>query len=218
MGRRFSLADLPETVPVFPLPGALLLPRGRLPLNIFEPRYLAMMDEVLRSDHRLIGMVQPFEADDGEEPRLHSIGCAGRVIAFSEAEDGRYLITLAGVCRFRNRGDVEGFHPYRKVRADWTDFRRDLGGAENDPGFNRERFLKTLGKFFSVAQLSSDWDTLREADAEMLINSLSMLCPFEVEEKQALLEAPTLATRRETLAALMQFAIASGGEDGTTLQ
>lgn len=218
MGRRFSQAGLPETVPVFPLPGALLLPRGRLPLNIFEPRYLAMMDDVLRSDHRLIGMVQPFESEEGEEPRLHSIGCAGRVIAFSEAEDGRYLITLAGVCRFRHRGEVQGFQPYRRVKAEWSDFARDLGGAEKDPGFNRDRFLKTLGKFFSVAQLSSDWDTLKEADAEMLINSLSMLCPFEVEEKQALLEAPTLATRRETLAALMQFAIASGGEDGTTLQ
>lgn len=218
MGRRFSLADLPDTVPVFPLPGALLLPRGRLPLNVFEPRYLAMLDDVLRSEHRLIGMIQPYEFNDGETPRLRTIGCAGRVIAFSEAEDGRYLITLAGVCRFRVRGEVEGFHPYRRVKADWSDFRRDLGGTEEDPGFNRDRFLNVLGKFFSVAQLSSDWDTLREADAEMLINSLSMLCPFEVEEKQALLESPTLAARRETLAALMQFAIASGGEDGTTLQ
>ena len=218
MGRRFSIADLPDVIPVFPLPGALLLPRGRLPLNIFEPRYLAMLDDVLRSEHRLIGMVQPFEADYGETPRLRAIGCAGRVIAFSEAEDGRYLITLAGVCRFRLRGEVEGFHPYRRVRAEWSDFRRDLGGTEEDPGFNRDAFLRTLGKFFSVAQLSSDWETLREADAEMLINSLSMLCPFEVEEKQALLEAPTLSTRRETLAALMQFAIASGGEDGSPLQ
>ena len=214
MPRSFSIADLPTAIPVFPLPGALLLPRGRLPLNIFEPRYLAMLDDALKSDHRLIGMVQPFEAGEGETPRLRAIGCAGRVIAFSEAEDGRYLITLAGICRFRLKEELQGFHPYRRAQIDWSDFRRDLGGTEEDPGFDRSAFLKTLGKFFSVAQLSSDWDTLEEADAEMLINSLSMLCPFEVEEKQALLESPTLAARRETLAALMQFAIASGGADG----
>ena len=215
MPRRFSLSDLPETIPVFPLPGALLLPRGRLPLNIFEPRYLAMLDDALKTDHRLIGMIQPFEARDGEPPRLRKIGCAGRVIAFSEAEDGRYLITLAGVCRFRVEEEIEGFQPYRRVRARWSGFDRDLGRSEEDPGFDREGFLETLRRFFSVAQLSSDWDTLREADSEMLINSLSMLCPFEVEEKQALLEAASLQERRETLQALMQFAIAAGGEDGT---
>ncbi|MGM0583961.1 MAG: LON peptidase substrate-binding domain-containing protein [Pseudomonadota bacterium] len=218
MSRRFSLADLPEVIPVFPLPGALLLPRGRLPLNIFEPRYLAMLDDALKTDHRLIGMIQPFESSEGETPRLRRIGCAGRVIAFSEAEDGRYLITLAGVARFRVKEEVEGFQPYRRVRAGWEDFRRDLGRGEEDPGFDRDAFLETLGRFFSVAQLSSDWDTLREADAEMLINSLSMLCPFEVEEKQALLEAPTLETRRETLLALMSFAIAAGGEDDGKVQ
>jgi hypothetical protein len=218
MARRFSLADLPESIPVFPLPGALLLPRGRLPLNIFEPRYLAMLEDALKTEHRLIGMVQPFEARDGQPPRLRRIGCAGRVSAFSETEDGRYLITLAGISRFRVKEEIEGFQPYRRVRADWTDFARDLGRGEEDPGFDRERFLGTLAQFFSVAQLSSDWDTLREADAEMLINSLSMLCPFEVEEKQALLEAPTLSNRRETLLALMSFAIAAGGEDGGAVQ
>ncbi|MEM1315891.1 MAG: LON peptidase substrate-binding domain-containing protein [Pseudomonadota bacterium] len=213
MARRFSLSDLPETIPVFPLPGALLLPRGRLPLNIFEPRYLAMLDDCLKSDHRLIGMIQPFEARDGEKPKLRQIGCAGRVIAFSEAEDGRYLITLAGVSRFRVTEEIDGFPPYRRVKADWGSFGRDLGREEEDPDFDRESFLDTLKRFFSVAQLSSDWDTLREADAEMLVNSLAMLCPFEVEEKQALLEAPTLVERRETLAALMQFAIAAGDGD-----
>lgn len=214
MPRRFSASDLPGTIPVFPLPGALLLPRGRLPLNIFEPRYLAMLDDALKSEHRLIGMIQPFEARDGEAPRLRKIGCAGRVIAFSEAEDGRYLITLAGICRFRVEEEIDGFQPYRRVRANWDAFSRDLGRSEDDPDFDRESFLETLRRFFSVAQLSSDWDTLREADPEMLVNSLAMLCPFEVEEKQALLEAASLEERRETLAALMQFAIAAGGEDG----
>ncbi|HKK37202.1 MAG TPA: LON peptidase substrate-binding domain-containing protein [Paracoccaceae bacterium] len=214
MPRRFSASDLPGTIPVFPLPGALLLPRGRLPLNIFEPRYLAMLDDALKSEHRLIGMIQPFEARDGEPPRLRKIGCAGRVIAFSEAEDGRYLITLAGICRFRVEEEIDGFQPYRRVRVNWDAFSRDLGRSEDDPDFDRESFLETLRRFFSVAQLSSDWDTLREADPEMLVNSLAMLCPFEVEEKQALLEAASLEERRETLAALMQFAIAAGGEDG----
>jgi Lon protease-like protein len=218
MPRRFSLADLPEIIPVFPLPNALLLPRGRLPLNIFEPRYLAMLEDSLKTEHRLIGMIQPFESNEGETPRLRRIGCAGRISAFSETEDGRYLITLAGISRFRVREEVEGFQPYRRVRADWTDFVRDLGRSEEDPGFDRDAFLGTLARFFSVAQLSSDWDTLREADVEMLVNSLSMLCPFEVEEKQALLEAPTLATRRETLLALMSFAIAAGGDDGGAVQ
>ena len=218
MPRRFSPSDLPEVIPVFPLPGALLLPRGRLPLNIFEPRYLAMLDDALKTDHRLIGMIQPLEARNGEPPRLRKIGCAGRIIAFSEAEDGRYLITLAGVARFRVSEELDGFQPYRRVKASWSGFDRDLGRSEDDPDFDRDAFLTTLGRFFSLAQLSSDWDTLREADPEMLINSLSMLCPFEVEEKQALLEAPTLSNRRETLTALMQFAIAAGGDGDGAVQ
>jgi hypothetical protein len=192
----------------------LLLPRGRLPLNIFEPRYLAMLDDCLKTGHRLIGMVQPFEHEAGETPRLHRIGCAGRMSAFSEAEDGRYLVTIAGVSRFRVIEEVEGFTPYRRVRVAWDSFHRDLGREETDPGLDRVAFLDTLRRYFDMAQLSSDWSALKEADAEILINSLSMLCPFEVEEKQALLEAPDLTVRRETLDALMQFSIASGGDDG----
>ena len=213
--RRFTIPDLPTLLPLFPLPGALLLPRARLPLNIFEPRYLAMLDDSLKSEHRLIGMIQPFESDGSAKPRLRQIGCAGRIIAFSEAEDGRYLITLGGVSRFRIRSEVEGFHPYRRIEVEWRDFSRDLGQEEDDPELDREVFLDTLAKFFQATSLSSDWNTLKGADAEMLVNSLSMLCPFSVEEKQALLEAPTLAERRETLQALMQFAIASGGEGGS---
>lgn len=214
MPRRFALADLPDAIPVFPLPGALLLPRGRLPLNIFEPRYLAMIEDAMKTTHRLIGMVQPFEHDMGSDPRLRQIGCAGRLSAFSETEDGRYLITLSGVSRFRVVEEMDGFSPYRRARVNWTDFERDLGPEELDRSLDRDLFLETLKRYFEIAQLSSDWSALREADPEMLVNSLSMLCPFEVEEKQALLEAPDLATRRETLEALMQFAIASGGEGG----
>ena len=217
MTRRFALADLPDVIPVFPLPGALLLPRARLPLNIFEPRYLAMLDDALKSDHRLIGMVQPCE-DMAARPRLHHIGCAGRVTSLSETEDGRYLIALSGISRFRIAEELEGFTPYRRVRADWTDFANDLAPSKREAEFCRKEFLVMLRRYFDAVRLSSDWDSLREAEPELLINSLSMMCPFSVEEKQALLEAPCLTDRTETLMALMQFAIASGGGSEGTVQ
>ncbi|MEM7056407.1 MAG: LON peptidase substrate-binding domain-containing protein [Pseudomonadota bacterium] len=204
---------MPEAIPVFPLPSALLLPRGRLPLNIFEPRYLAMLDDTLKTEHRLIGMIQPFEGEDNP-PRLHTIGCAGRVTSLSETEDGRYLIVLSGISRFRIREELEGFTPYRRVAPNWSDFRADLVGPEELPDFDKEDFLVLLRRYFEVASLSSDWDSMRDAETEMLINSLSMMCPFAVEEKQALLEAPQLSDRADTLSALLQFAIAEGGEGG----
>jgi Lon protease-like protein len=215
MVKMFSLADLPETIPIFPLPGALLLPRARLPLNIFEPRYLAMLEDTLKTPDRLIGMVQPMPAPEGRgDGRLHRIGCAGRVIAMQETEDGRYLITLQGMCRFRLGEVQEGFTPYLRASMDWTSFERDLGRSEVDPGFDRAKFLKVLARYFDTAQLSSDWDSMKEADEELLVNSLSILCPFEPEEKQALLEAPTLTNRRETLVTLMEFALRGGGDEG----
>lgn len=212
-----SPADLPDTISIFPLPGALLLPRARLPLHIFEPRYLAMLDDCLKTRHRLIGMVQPRE--DGREgaPALHQIGCAGRITQFSETEDGRYMITLSGISRFRIRGESPGFTPYRRADVAWSEFTRDLGREEEDPGFDRERFLRLLSRYFEATGLQTDWDSLGEADDELLINSLSMLCPFSPEEKQALLEAPQLADRRETLSALMEFAC-RGGADETAVQ
>lgn len=215
MAKKFSLADLPESIPVFPLPGALLLPRARLPLNIFEPRYLALLEDTLRTPHRLIGMIQPIAVPEGKSAgRLHSIGCAGRITAFQETEDGRYLITLSGVSRFRLGPVQDGFSPYCRASVDWTSFERDLGRSEEDPDFDRKAFLKILARFFDTAQLSSDWDSLKDADEELLISSLSILCPFDPEEKQALLEAPTLANRRETLVTLMEFALRGGGDEG----
>jgi hypothetical protein len=208
-------ADLPGTIPVFPLPGALLLPRARLPLHIFEPRYLAMLDDTLKTSHRLIGMVQPREVPGSEETRLHSIGCAGRLTQFSETEDGRYMITLSGISRFRIREEVSGFTPYRRCDVSWDGFSGDLGGTEHDPGFDREAFLDLLGRYFEAMQLSTDWDSLKEAEDELLINSLSMLCPFDPEEKQALLEAPQLSTRRETLVTLIEFALRGGAPEET---
>lgn len=208
-----SQADLPRTIPVFPLPGALMLPRARLPLHLFEPRYLQMLDDTLKTSHRLIGMVQPYDAPGGGEKKLHSIGCAGRLTQFSETEDGRYMITLAGASRFRIQQEVTGFAPYRRCDVSWDGFGADLGPAEEDKGFEREGFLDLLSRYFEALALSTDWDSLKEADDELLINSLSMLCPFEPEEKQALLEAPSLSTRRETIVTLLEFALRAGSDE-----
>ena len=204
--------DLPDTIPVFPLPGALLLPRSRLPLHLFEPRYLAILDDVLKSPARLIGMIQPFDGPHGTS-KLHSIGCAGRVTAFSETEDGRYMITLSGASRFRILKEVEGFTPYRRCDVSWEGFGRDLGPDEKDPGFDRAKLMALLERFFEERGLSTDWDSMKEADDELLINSLSMLCPFDPEDKQALLEAPSLTTRRETLFTLIEFAMRGGDNE-----
>ncbi len=213
MKQMFTLSNLPQTIPVFPLTGVLLLPRSRLPLNIFEPRYLAMLDDVLKTDHRIIGMVQPRDIPPGVgSPSLHQIGCAGRVTSFSESEDGRYMITLSGISRFRLIAQNSGFSPYVRGDVDWDSFQRDLGRAEIDESFNRPKFLQILSRYFEATQMSTDWGSLKEADEELLINSLSMLCPFGAEEKQALLEAPTLQNRRETLVTLMEFSLRSGSE------
>ena len=207
MGRNY---DLPEVIPVFPLPGALLLPRARLPLHIFEPRYLQMLEASMKTDHRLIGMIQPRETNGNLVPKLHAIGCAGRLSAFSETEDGRYMITLSGLSRFRVLEEVEGFTSYRRCRVSWAGFSRDEGPAERDDDFDREAFLSLLRRYFESRQLSTDWSSLKEAEDELLINSLSMLCPFPPEDKQALLEAPTRSTRRETLVTLIEFALRRG--------
>lgn len=203
----FKAADLPDTLPVFPLPGALLLPRARLPLHIFEPRYLAMLDDCLKTRHRLIGMVQPVPNEDAA---LHRIGCAGRVTQFSETEDGRYMITLSGVSRFRLLREEQGFQSYRKCLVDWQDFDRDLGLHEHDADFERAEFLTLLKRYFDAQSLSTDWDALKEADDEMLINSLAMLLELQVEDKQALLEAKELSERRAILTTLLEFSLLSG--------
>ena len=210
---KISVSDLPDTIPVFPLPGALLLPRSRLPLHLFEPRYLAMIEDMMKTPTRLVGMVQPYDAP-GTAGKLHAIGCAGRLTAFSETEDGRYMVTLSGVSRFRIQQEVQGFTPYRRCEVSWAGFDRDLGAQEKDPGFDRKGFMAQLNRFFQDRGLSTDWESLREAEDELLINSLSMLGPFEPEDKQALLEAPSLSTRRETLVTLIEYSLRGGsGEE-----
>ncbi|WP_432448626.1 LON peptidase substrate-binding domain-containing protein [Aliiroseovarius marinus] len=209
-----SHADLPDTLPLFPLSGALLLPRGRLPLHVFEPRYLAMVDDALKTPGRMIAMIQPIGEECGINTRLQSIGCAGRITSFTETEDGRYMVTLTGVSRFRVGKVEQGFTPYLCAGMDWASFHADLGAAEHDQQMDRTGFLDLLTRYFDLEELQTDWDSLQSAEDELLVNALSMLCPFDPADKQALLEAPSLTTRRETLVTLMEFALRKGqGEE-----
>lgn len=206
--------ELPDVIAVFPLSGALLLPRSRLPLHIFEPRYLQMIEDTLKTPGRLIGMCQPNQVPGRDGHGLQTIGCAGRLTQFSETEDGRYMITLSGASRFRVVSEVEGFSPYRRCEVSWDGFERDLGKEEADHGFHRKPFMDLLGRYFESRGLSADWDTLKDAEDELLINSLSMMLDFDPEDKQALLEAPSLQTRRETLITLIEYSMRGGQEEG----
>ncbi|MFB2531142.1 LON peptidase substrate-binding domain-containing protein [Paracoccus sp. p4-l81] len=206
--------DLPEVLPLFVLSGAILLPRARLPLQLFEPRYLQMLEDVLKTPERLIGIMQ--KRDDGS---LAAVGGAGRVTGFVETEDGRYMITLSAVSRFRLSRLEDGFTPYRRGRVDWAGFERDRAReVETDPGLNRTLMFDRLSRFFDMRSLETDWDGLRQAEDELLINGLSMMLPFEASEKQALLEAASLTRRREALSALIDYELATGGSDEETLQ
>jgi len=211
-------ADLPDSLPVFPLSGVVLLPRARLPLNIFEPRYLVMLEDTLKTPERLIGMVQPNAISNGGKgeraQELHLVGCAGRVTQFTETEDGRYLLTLTGISRFNIVEEIQGFTPYRRCRVEWNGFGRDLGGAEDDPRFDRSAFLNLLERYFDAKKLRVEWEALREADDEMLINSLSMLLELQGGEKQALLEAEGLGVRREILETLMEYTLRGSMGEG----
>jgi Lon protease-like protein len=206
--------DLPLVLPVFPLEGALLLPHGQLPLNIFEPRYLNMFDDVM-SGERIIGMIQTRPGGSAEHPRLAPIGCAGRVTSFAETGDGRYLVTLTGVCRFKLGEELPARAPYRQVRADFSDFEADLleaPGSVAEPG----PLLAALRRYLDHRGLAIDWTSAESAPSEALVNSLAMALPFDPLEKQALLEAPTLADRRETLVALLEIDATLGDDDEPT--
>ncbi|CAN5289879.1 LON peptidase substrate-binding domain-containing protein [soil metagenome] len=202
-------ADLPQVIPVFPLPGAILLPRGQLPLNIFEPRYLNMIDDAMAGD-RIIGLIQPA-GGPATLPSLTAVGCAGRITSFAETSDGRYLITLTGVARFRVAAELPSQAPYRQVRATFAAFEADLASPLDD-GFDREAFLDALRAYLERRQLEIDWDTAGGAPQEALINSLSMALPFEPAEKQALLESSSLEDRCRTLTALLQIDAAESGD------
>jgi len=201
-----STDELPQTLRLFPLAGALLLPRGELPLNIFEPRYVAMIDSALASD-RLVGMVQPAMrpcAESGRQP-LCEIGCAGRVTRLAETGDGRYLVTLCGVGRFRILAEIENEEPFRSGTVDFTPFARDLEAGAGEAAVDRFRMIEMLRSFASSSRLEVDWTSIDAAPTETLVNALAMMSPFGAREKQSLLEAEDLKTRAEMLIALAQF-------------
>jgi uncharacterized protein len=210
MGAVSERAALPETLPIFPLTGVLLLPRGRLPLNIFEPRYLAMIRDALGGE-RLIGMVQPNQPQDdnrgggGLNPPVYPVGCAGRITAFAENDDGRYLITLTGMSRFRILEELPLVSGYRRVRPDWGPFRVDLD-SEEVVDFDRQQLVRGLRAFFIQQGLNADWEAIEKAPVEHLVTSIAMMCPFPPSEKQALLEAADLGERARLLAALVEMA------------
>ncbi|MDJ0930515.1 LON peptidase substrate-binding domain-containing protein [Breoghania sp.] len=215
-----KLADLPQVIPVFPLPGALLLPRGELPLRIFEPRYLSMVDWALAGD-RLIGMIQPVFSTTPEElsgkPELCKVGCVGRITALVESGYGRYHLTLTGVARFKLVEEIDRRSAYRQARVCFTEYAEDLGEADEEM-VDRATLLTTLKAYLEANNLETDWDSIRKASTEILVNALSMMSPYGPAEKQALLEAPDLKSRAETLIAITEMELARRGDPGSTLQ
>ncbi len=206
-----TLADLPAEIPVFPLPGALLLPYGRLPLNIFEPRYLAMVDDSL-AQGRMFGMIQPNRhAPRGQNgPSLYQIGCVGRLSQFAETDDGRYLITLTGISRFRVTEELPVRHGYRRIAADYSPFHADLVPPGTGMGDRRAELLAALRPFFLMHDIDANWEAIEPMPEAHLVTTLAMLCPFEDAEKQALLEAPTEADRAADLLALLRMSVHEG--------
>jgi Lon protease-like protein len=204
---------LPSTLPIFPLNGVLLLPRGKLPLNVFEPRYLAMFDDAMRGD-RLVGMVQPcaencsHKAQSGTGPAIFPVGCAGRITSFNESEDGRYLVTLTGLARFHVKDELPPLKGYRRVRVDWASFKADYEEGASAP-IDRSRLLELLQAYFRQQGLSANWDAIESAPDEKLVTSLAMICPFASNEKQALLEATCLRDRAKVMMALLEIAVAA---------
>jgi Lon protease-like protein len=220
-GRPFTLAELPATLPVFPLPGVLLLPRGRLPLNIFEPRYVAMFDDALCAPDRLIGMIQPIQPEmvgpqvEGPEikpPALYRTGCAGRIVSMSETEDGRYLITLLGISRFNIAAEVEGRRGYRRVTPDFAAWAGDLERTATLIG-DRKRLIGALKTYFRINHIEADWDGIEETSDDKLLTTLAMVCPFDPSEKQALLECKTCSDRAKAMTTLLEMAALPGCDD-----
>jgi len=210
--------DLPEVIPVFPLPGALLLPRGQMPLNIFEPRYLAMIDDALRSGQRLIGMIQPDVAHPGSEdkPNLYKIGCVGRITQLAETGDGRYLLQLTGIARFRVEEEVAGLTPYRECRVTFAPFADDFAARKGEDEVDRKALLHALTDFLTANNLKADWEGIENAPNEALVNALAMMSPYGTAEKQAMLEAPDLKTRAEILVAITEIELAKKNTEGET--
>lgn len=209
-----KLSDLPDLIPVFPLSGVLLFPRWSLPLNIFEPRYLNMIDDAMTGT-RLIGMIQA-QTDARDTPSLVTTGCAGRITSYSETDDGRYLISLTGICRFAVAEELNIETPYRQVRPDWTVYAHDLLTPPESSLPERLMLVNSLKRYTQINSMEVDWEAVEHAPMETLINALCAGCPFGTAEKQALLEAPSVAERAQTLITLLDMDVP--GEDSSTLQ
>ena len=208
-------------IPVFPLAGALLLPRGQLPLNIFEPRYLKMVDDAMRGS-RIIGMIQPEPESENtirpsDNPPLLKVGCAGRITSYAETPDGRMVITLTGIARFRIVSELEAMTPYRQCEVDWSDYLDDLKPGEGEADVSRDRLLEVLQQYLDAHDLRADWRAIKASSNENLVNSLCTISPYGPKEKQALLEAKTLEDRNQMLIALTEVAL-QGAESGKTVQ
>lgn len=218
-------ADLPPRIPVFPLRGAILLPRATLPLNVFEPRYLSMVEDVI-SGSRIMGVLQPATADSSEDREsppgksfgLRRIGGAGRITSYQEQDDGRIVITLTGIIRFEVVGEAETAKPYRMVSASYDKYAADLTEGLGEDQVDRANLLRVLREYLDANRLKADWASIQRASSEFLVNALSVMSPYGPEEKQALLEAVDLKARADTLVALAEMELASGGDSGTTLQ
>jgi len=215
--------DLPPRLPVFPLRGAILLPRATLPLNVFEPRYLAMIDAAM-SGARVIGIIQPAGRDEGEDGPLSSnislkrVGCAGRITSYQELDDGRLIVTLTGVARFEIVEEAPSAKPYRIVTARYDRFAQDLTEGLGEDDVDRTNLLRVLKAYLDANRMKADWSAVTRASSEFLINVLAVMSPYGPEEKQALLEAADLKTRADVLVALAEMELASGGDTGNTLQ
>jgi len=210
--------DVADVIPVFPLPGALLLPRGQMPLNIFEPRYLAMVDDALRGGHRLIGMIQPDPTHQGppDQPPLYKVGCVGRITQLAETGDGRYLIQLTGIARFAIDQELPATTPYRQCRVTYLSFADDFVARKGEQEVDRAAVLEALSAFLKANKLKADWEGIENAPNEALVNALAMMSPYGAAEKQAMLEAPDLKTRAEILVAVTEIELAKSMTPGET--
>lgn len=217
-------ADLPPRLALFPLRGAILLPRATLPLNVFEPRYLALIDDAM-SGSRVIGVIQPAgrDGEEGESPQdrtiaLRRVGCAGRITSYQELDDGRLIITLTGIARFDVIDEAVTAKPYRIATSSYDRFAHDFNVGLGEDQVDRTNLLRVLKSYLETNRLKADWNAVQRASSEFLINVLAVMCPYGPEEKQALLEAADLKTRADVLVALAEMELASGGDPGTTLQ
>jgi len=209
-------SELPAVIPVFPLPGALLLPRGQMPLNIFEPRYLAMVDDAMRDRHRMIGMIQPdvTHSGDRDKPTLFQVGCVGRITQLAETGDGRYLLELTGIARFKVVEELAVQTAYRQCQVDYIDFLDDFTARKGEDDVDRRALLEVLADFLKANNLKADWEGIERAPNEALVNALAMMSPYGAAEKQALLEARDLKTRAEILVAVTQMELAKKRTSG----